>query len=618
MDNTQYRSQRELLAEQFYAWEKRGRGWKVWDKTVDLEPPFRPFFYHQIQSSGKIDDGRRPSLIGSMFEKAQARLSGSESPVIYESDQSEEIPAITEESSDLIELAIALPATQTVNKETTEQFLLGLNYASYPIAMEVIGLSDRISLQMTCREPDSARLRQQIRAYFPESVITQQSDHLRQHWHDSGYKQSVVVDFGLSNEFMLPLRTFGNFNVDPLISFIGALGELETGEVGILQVLFQPVRYPWSESILRSVTDWEGKSFFADSPNMLSLAREKVSRPLLASVIRVAATSPEYDRSWQIAKALGGALTQFADPTSNELIPLTNDGYPDEIHEEDLLSRQTHRSGMILNSDELISLIHFPSTSVRSEKFKREERRTRAAPTLALGHKTIIGENIHNGKKTEITLSPEQRIKHTYIIGASGTGKSTLLLNMIIQDIRNGEGVGVLDPHGDLIDKVLGYIPENRFSDVILFDPSDENYPIGFNILSAHSEQEKTLLSSDLVAGFRRLSTSWGDQMTSVLGNAILAFLESEKGGTLADLRRFLVEKEFRQLFLETVKDKEVVYYWQKEFPLLVGKPQGPLLTRLDTFLRPKLIRHMICQKENRLDFRKIMDGKKIFLAKVP
>ncbi|MCP6756528.1 type IV secretion system DNA-binding domain-containing protein, partial [Klebsiella pneumoniae] len=84
---------------------------------------------------------------------------------------------------------------------------------------------------------------------------------------------------------------------------------------------------------------------------------------------------------------------------------------------------------------------------------------------------------------------PEQRVQHTYIIGASGTGKSTLLLSMIVQDIQNGEGVGVLDPHGDLIDKVLGYIPEERHKDVILFDPSDEDFPIGFNILSAHSEQ---------------------------------------------------------------------------------------------------------------------------------
>ena len=105
--------------------------------------------------------------------------------------------------------------------------------------------------------------------------------------------------------------------------------------------------------------------------------------------------------------------------------------------------------------------------------------------------------------------------------------------------------------------------------------------------------------------------------MTSVLGNAVLAFLESEQGGTLADLRRFLIEPDFRKSVLKNVRDPEVVYYWQKEFPLLSGKPQGPLLTRLDTFLRPKLIRYMVVQKENKLDFRNIMDEGKIFLAKL-
>ena len=200
---------------------------------------------------------------------------------------------------------------------------------------------------------------------------------------------------------------------------------------------------------------------------------------------------------------------------------------------------------------------------------------------------------------------------------ASGTGKSTFLLNLICQDIEQGGGLAVLDPHGDLIDQILERIPEGRLGDVVLLDPSDEEYPIGFNILSAHSETEKHLLASDLVSVFRRLSTSWGDQMTSVLGNAILSFLESDRGGTLADLRRFLVEKEYRQEFLQSVRDPENVYFWQKEFPLLTGKPQAPLLTRLDTFLRPKLIRHMVAQRENRFDFAEIMNGQKIFLAKL-
>lgn len=153
---------------------------------------------------------------------------------------------------------------------------------------------------------------------------------------------------------------------------------------------------------------------------------------------------------------------------------------------------------------------------------------------------------------------------------------------------------------------------------MILFDPSDADFPIGFNILSAHSEIEKNLLASDLVGVFQRLSTSWGDQMTSVLANAILAFLESDCGGTLADLRRFLIEKDYREEFLKSVQDPQVTYYWRKEFPLLTGgKSLGPLLTRLNTFLRHKFVRNMVAQKENRIDFRKVMDEGKIFLAKL-
>src|SRR5262249_23983706 len=160
--------------------------------------------------------------------------------------------------------------------------------------------------------------------------------------------------------------------------------------------------------------------------------------------------------------------------------------------------------------------------------------------------------------------TPEQRVRHTHIIGASGSGKSTLIFNLIRQDIENGDGVALLDPHGDLVEKVLGIIPPHRVNDAVLVDPSDEEYSVGFNILSAHSDFEKTLLASDLVSVFKRVSASWGDQMGSVLNNAILAFLESSEGGTLLDLRRFLIEPAFRNRFLESVRDPDVVYYWQK------------------------------------------------------
>jgi hypothetical protein len=220
---------------------------------------------------------------------------------------------------------------------------------------------------------------------------------------------------------------------------------------------------------------------------------------------------------------------------------------------------------------------------------------------------------------TTVALKPEHRIQHMHVIGVTGTGKSTLLLNLICQDIYQGNGVAVLDPQGELVDKILGYIPPERYRDVILFDPSDEAYPIGFNILSAHSNLEKNLLASDLVGVFRRLSTAWGDQMTSVLGNAILAFLESSKGGTLADLRRFLAEPSFRKEFLGTVTDSEVLYYWQREFPLLKSTNSvAPLLTRLTAFLQRKALRNIVAQRENRLDFGSIMDEGKILLCPLP
>jgi DNA-binding MarR family transcriptional regulator len=271
---------------------------------------------------------------------------------------------------------------------------------------------------------------------------------------------------------------------------------------------------------------------------------------------------------------------------------------------------------MLLNSEELASLVHLPTASVRSSKLLHYVKKTKEAPVIALGHQLILGENIHHDRTVKVTLKSDHRLRHMHIIGATGTGKSTLLLNLMYQDIKNGLGLAVLDPHGDLIDKIVGYIPKERFNDVILLDPSDAEYPVGLNILSAHSEIERIVLSSDLVSLFRKFSTSWGDQMTSVLTNAVLAILESTKGGTLLDLKKFLVDKHFRKDFMETVHDPKVSYYWQHDFPLLSSKSLGPILTRLDTFLRSNLISSMLAQKKG-LNFEDILNNKKILLAKL-
>ena len=608
----------EALTRQFYDWEKRGRGWKVFDRPVALEPPFRPFRGHFLPGipGAAADDARKPTFLSNVVAGIfKGRPPGPET--VMPSDDEEPPPIYLEDRAALVEVEAVLPPDTKITKDAAGQFLMSLGDVSRPASFEIVGTCDSILVQLAAAPRDERQMREQLQAYFPEALLSKRQGYLESIWDETGRKGSAVVEYGLSKEFMRPLRCFERFDPDPLAGLIGAMAELNQDDLAVFQVLFAPVRHPWPQSMVRAVTDNAGDPFFVDDPVLVKLTADKIASPLFAAVVRVAAQSPKSSRAWRVVQGIGKSLRQFADAASNELIPLVNDGYDDGQHADDVVTRRSCRSGLLVNRDELVSLVHLPSASARSAKLKREERKTKAAPALAFGHGARLGLNQHAGKTVAVSMSPEHRSRHMHVIGASGSGKSTLLLNLIVQDIENGEGLCVLDPHGDLIDQVIGRIPEKRIDEVVLLDPSDETYPVGFNILSAHSDLERNLLASDLVSVFRRLSTSFGDQMTTVLGNAILAFLESTEGGTLVDLKRFLVEPSYRERFLGTVQDSEIVYYWHKEFPLLTGKPQGPILTRLDTFLRPKVIRHMVSQKKDRLDFAAIMNGRKILLAKL-
>jgi hypothetical protein len=452
----------------------------------------------------------------------------------------------------------------------------------------------------------------QLKAYFPDCIINYgKHENLNIVTDEPGF----VTDFGLQEEFTRPLAMQEKTPLDPFTGLFGILENLQDGDSVVFQVMFKGAVNPWSESILRSVTIGGGDSFFSDAPEMPKLAQEKVSYPLFAVVMRLLAQSHTQERAQHVLTTVGANLIQMSKGTGNNLIYLSEHGYTNTTHVEDIAERLSHRSGMILNSAELATFVHIPS-GIKSKKLEREVKKTKPSPPPTYGHDFILGMNIHQGKEQIVTLEKSHRLKHMHVIGATGTGKSTLLQGCIVQDILLGNGLAVVDPHGDLIESVLPYIPEHRHKDVIIIDPADAEFPVGFNILTAHTDIEKEILASDLVATFRRLSTSWGDQMNSVLANALLAFVESKEGGTLIDLRRFLIEKAYREQFLKTVNDPSIVYYWQKEYPLLKSSSIGSILTRLDGFLRPKLIRNMVAQKKS-LNFEDILDSRKILLIKL-
>lgn len=615
-----YGSEAEQILRHFHAWEMRGRGWKVFPDPVELEPPFRPFEKHYIwtDADGR-DTGRRPSFLSSLFGTTPASLGDSveAAPTLAQLDALVEHPAPypVSLSQQYAELHVLLPFGYEPPRALSEQLIESLNLCASPIAFELVGCAAGVSLQFACEENDELHVRQALSALMPEASIRRRDFHLYGVWEEG--RDGLVVEFGLASEFMRPIRPLTSFGVDPLAAVVAAMVELEETEAAVLQVVFEPARAAWAESMNRAILGNDGSPFPFFPADLPALTRTKTRRPLFAVVLRLGVRAHDRSRTLQIAKQLTSTLSQFSDPTSNELVPLSNDPYEyGEDHERAFLNRVSHRPGMILNLDELTGLVHLPWAAVRHPRFQRASTRTRRAPALALGHSLRLGVNEHDGDEVPITLSAEQRMRHTYIVGASGSGKSVLLLNMIIQDIAAGRGVAVIDPHGDLVDDVMSRVPEARHKDVVVLDPADEAFPVGLNILAAHSELERTLLSSDLVAIFRRFSTSWGDQMSTVLGNAILAFLESPEGGTLLDLKRFLGDAAARAAYLRKVTDPDVVYYWKKEFPLLKGNAQASILTRLDTFLRPKLTRRMFGQKKS-LDFRALMDDRRILLVKL-
>ncbi len=608
----------EALTDQFYRWELRGRGWQHYDAPVSIEPPFRPFFGHFVAQNGSrpSDDGRHETIGSRLFGSVSRFLWPEPASQAAERATDDEPGPFYEERGEMAEAQITLPDIKGVSRDTMESWFLSLSSCREPVAFELVGSAREIVAQFASGTADAPLLAQQIAAHFPGAEVVPQRDYLHQRWREAG-SQMAVVELGLSDLCMVPLALPRS---DIFVSMAAAMSDLAPDELAVFQVVFEPTRHAWAESILRAVTDNAGGPFFANRPDLVKQAREKIRSPLFAAVVRIAAFADDRERAHGLCLNMASCLRSFSQIGGNELMPLSDDEYPAEAHEEDILRRQSRRTGMLLNAEELTGFVHLPTSAVVSAKLRRDSGRTRPAPAhLSEQADLLLGVNRHAGQEAPVWLRMDHRVRHTHIVGVSGYGKTTFLFNCIRQDIENGFGCGLLDPHGDLAERILDFVPRDRLGDVVVVDPTDEEFSVGFNILAAHSDFEKDLIASDLVAVFRRQSSSWGEQMESVLHHAILAFLESSRGGTIADLKNFLLDAGTRNEFLKTVRDPDVVFYWKKGFPQLGGtRSIGPVVTRLEKLLSRKPVRRMVSQRVNKLDFADILDSGKIFIAKLP
>ena len=596
-------------ARAFYEWELRGRGWLSSSYPVLLEPPFRPFF-HDPPPGAPLDDARRPTFLSRLAERLAGRAPGAEQGEEEHEEEPNPEPFTSPDRAE--ELVLSLPPGSAVHRDSIEAWLLSLRSLAWPLSFELVGSSGLVTIRFAPRGSDRAHLIASLRSFFSDAALVEPEATLLDLWQET-HGPAEVVEFGLSREFVLPLRSGKRLEPDPLTALVAALSDLDPGEIGVAQVLFAPATAPWTENAIRAVTTPQGKPFFADTPELTARAREKVSTPLFAAVLRLAAKASSERRVWDVLGRLSGALSVYADPLGNELVPL-GDG---EDLAGDLLSRRSRRSGMLLSLTELAEIVHPPAASLDIPALWRDSGRSKAPPEEALGEGLLLGENLYQGRRREARLSREARLRHTHLIGASGTGKSTLLASMILEDLEEGRGVGVIDPHGDLVDEVLGRMPAGREKDLVLFDPAEPEVSAGWNILEARGEAEKNMLASDLVSVFQRLSRAWGDNMTAVLANAVLVLLEARRPATLADLARFLRDGRFREEYLSEVDDPYLLVFWREEFPKMRGHPEEPILVRLNGFLRTRLIRDVLSEVRTGIDFRRLVDEGGVLLGKL-
>lgn len=593
----------------FYNWEYRHRGYYHFDTPVDIEVPYVPFYHSTYSNTQITDDGRVPSLLKS-FTKLLLPSPQKEEQ-IQETEEVKPRFLAFENKRNFVGISLSFPIGTEIVPSRNIEFLNMLSFTENLLSFEIIGTCNEIAIQMVCTENDKSRVSSHLQAYFSNSILR---DIEIDDFSFYSEKDIAIADFGLNDEFIRPIMSIDSFSIDPLTSIIATMEALQIDDVAVFQILFKGITSPLAKDIPYSVSDGSGGSFFADAPEMPKCAQDKISNPLFSVVMRIATQGENDIRSQYLAQELARSISAISNSEFNKLIPLSNEGYNYDFHAYNLHNRLSNRLGFILNSKELNTFIHYPNKTIVSKKLgisgSKTKRQSQASNTGI-----YIGENNHNREIFPVYLDTETRLSHTHILGVTGVGKSTLIAQMFLKDIEQGFGCAIFDPHGDICDDILRRIPENRKEDVIIIDPSDSDFPIGFNLLEAHTDAEKIVLSSDLVSAFKRHATAWGDNMTAVLQNAVNTVLESKRGGTLIELKRFLIEERFRNEYLTSVNDPSLHYYWQNEYPM-VRKGIAPLLTRIDTFLRPKLVRYMLAQKRG-VDIADCLNNNKIVLLKL-
>ncbi|MBU2633580.1 type IV secretion system DNA-binding domain-containing protein [Patescibacteria group bacterium] len=551
-----------------------------------------------------------------------------------------------------------------------EQFYSGMLGVKPCFALEIASPSteNEINFYVAIPREYESFLRSQVNSVFPTAEIREE----KSDYNIFKYKSpSVGAIVNLRKSDILPVRTYEDLKTDPLEIIINVFSGLPRKTEGAaFQLVIDTMGDSFNEKIDKSISILQSgesiknslrdsKSFFiydflkvfsgktiSESvdkekiPGMIPMAegarneiiellKKKKTKQIFKTNIRLVASAQTKQRARGILGEMKSVFLQFVDPVGNSFVARDMSGGRLKRLFFDFSFRLLNNNNAIyLNTTELAGIFHFPSNEIFAPGMKFQDIKNVEPPSVLQlkGEGIFLGKNNFRGLETDISISTDDRRRHFYVIGQTGTGKSVLMKNMLLQDIKNGKGVCFIDPHGSDVEDILGQIPEERWEDVVYFNPGDIKRPLGLNMLEydINYPEHKTLVVNELLEIFDKLydmRVAGGPMFEQYFRNAALLVMEDpQSGSTLLEISRVLSDESFRQLKLSRSKNPIVNDFWIKTAQKAGGEGSlqniVPYITsKFDTFLANEIMRPIIAQEKSAFNFREIMDEGKIFLV---
>jgi len=541
-------------------------------------------------------------------------------------------------SIDSVLLQVAVPRNNEFKIDVMDQLFASLYSMKKSGWQQKFDIQPTISFEIVAKQEDirfyvwapkklKDLVEKQIHGSYPDAEILEVDEY------NIFAKDGKVAykSFQLNKSNFYPLKTFKDLATDPMTGITAALAKMGPGEAAAIQVLISPADSTWQKIGSKFISDTKKqesdpeKAKFATPAKTLEAIEGKIAKPGFETSIRVIAISPDAAMAKSHVTNIGSSFAQYAGDMNNlkgRRIYSKGEFMEDFLYRYVPMFNILGNHPSILNSEELATIFHFPNKQVTTPHIFWLNAKTAPAPSQIPNEGFYIGVSNYQGVKRSVYIGNEDRMRHIYIIGKTGTGKSEMLKDMVLQDIKAGKGVCFMDPHGDAVEDLLKLIPPERAEDVIYFNPSDTGRPMGMNLLEARSEDEKHFAATSVINLMYKLFDPYktgivGPRFEHGVRNAMLTAM-SVPGNTFVEVMRIMTDARYVQELLPHVEDPIVRRYWTDQIAQTSDFHKSEVLdytvSKFGRFVTNKLIRNIIGQSQSSFDMRKVMDEGKILL----